>query len=77
MCRTRRTHKRKRIGLKKEDLKEESAQSKTHLTAVFDLKKVLLSPHRQTSSFYYSRCLKNHSFKVNDIASMETVFPME
>ena len=47
---------------KKEDLKEESAQSKTHLTAAFDLEKVLLSPHGQTSSFYYSRCLKNHNF---------------
>ena len=47
---------------KKEDLKEESAQLKTHLTAAFDLEKVLLSPHGQTSSFYYSRCLKNHNF---------------
>ena len=57
---------------KKEDLKEESAQSKTHLTAAFDLEKVLLSPHGQTSSFYYSRHLKNHNFTVTDIASMET-----
>ena len=29
---------------KKEDLKEESAQLKTHLTAAFDLEKVFLSP---------------------------------
>ena len=57
---------------KKEDLKEESAQSKTHLAAAFDLEKVLLSPHGQTSSLYYSRRLKNHNFTVTDIPSMET-----
>lgn len=56
----------------KEKMKQEACKSKTTLTAAFDLEKVLLAPHGQTSSFYYSRRLKNHNFTITDISNMET-----
>ena len=42
------------------------------VSAAFDLEKVLLVPHGQTSSFYYSKRLKIHNFTVTDIARMHT-----
>jgi len=42
----------------KESMKNEANKSTKVLTAAFDLEKVLLAPHGQTSSFYYSRRLK-------------------
>jgi len=56
----------------KESMKNEANKSTKVLTAAFDLEKVLLAPHGQTSSFYYSRRLKNHNFTITDIATMET-----
>jgi len=42
------------------------------VSSAFDLEKVLLAPHGQTSSFYYSKRLKIHNFTITDITSMET-----
>ena len=42
------------------------------VSSAFDLEKVLLAPHGQTSSFYYSKRLKIHNFTVTDITNMET-----
>ena len=41
------------------------------LVAAFDLEKVLLCPHGQTSSFYYCKRLTLHNFTVTDIVSMK------
>lgn len=40
--------------------------------AVFDFQKTLLSPHGQTSSFYYSQRLRNYNFTITNIANMKT-----
>ena len=55
----------------KEDLEVGAKNSKTYLTAAFDLEKFLLESHGQTYSFYQSRRLKNHSLTVTDISSMK------
>lgn len=57
--------------LYKARMKEEGKKSNV-IAAAFDLEKVLLCPHGQTSSFYYSKRLKVHNFTITDIASMVT-----
>ena len=42
------------------------------VAAAFDLQKVLLTPYGQTSSFHYSRSLKNYNFMVTQIQNMST-----
>ena len=56
----------------KGNCKKEAATNPSILVCAFDLEKVQLCPHGQTSSFYYCKRLKNHNFTVTDINSMET-----
>ena len=56
----------------KNKLKAETEGSTDTIVVAFDLQKVLLCPHGETSSFYYSRRLKVHNFTVTNINTMET-----
>ena len=56
----------------KSKMKSDGKQDQEMLVAAFDLEKVLLCPHGQTSSFYYCKRLKVHNFTVTDIVSMKT-----
>jgi len=51
----------------KENAKTEASKSMKFAAAAFDLEKVLLTPHGQTSSFYYSRRLSHHNFTVTEV----------
>ena len=52
-------------------MKERAKAEIEKTTAAFELEKVLLCPFGETSSFYYSRRLKNHNFTVTTLDSME------
>ena len=54
-------------------MKLNAKHEKEVVVAAFDLGKVLLCPHGQTSSFYYCKRLKLHNFTVTDIVSMKTI----
>lgn len=56
----------------KEKSKERASQQENVLAAAFDLQKVMLCPHGQVSSFYYSRRLANHNFTVTELDNMKT-----
>ena len=56
----------------KENAKTEASKSMKFAAAAFDLEKVLLTPHGQTSSFYYSRRLSHHNFTVTELDNMST-----
>ena len=56
----------------KHNAKDEALRDLNFAVAAFDLEKVLLTPHEQTSSFYYSRRLSNHNFAVTELDNMST-----
>ena len=56
----------------KELCKTKAKENVETLAAAFDLQKVLLCPHGQTSSFFYSRRLANHNFTITELESMDT-----
>ncbi len=58
--------------LLKDEKKNEARSKDDVVTAAFDLESVLLAPHGQCSSFYYSRRLKNHNLTVTEIDNMCT-----
>ena len=56
----------------KDVAKVQAGIDKEMVAAAFDLQKVLLTPYGQTSSFHYSRSLKNYNFMVTEIQNMST-----
>ena len=54
----------------KKGVKVLSARDPLTSGCAFDLQKVMQCPHGNTSSFYYSRRLKNHNFTITDIETM-------
>ena len=57
----------------KNKMKLKALNDESVVAAVFDFQKTLLCPHGQTSSFYYTRRLKNYNFTITSLSSMKTV----
>ena len=56
----------------KKEMKMKAKETECVVTAAFDMQKVLLLPHGETSSFYYSRRLRVTNLSITELDSMVT-----